>query len=117
MLIMVVKMFLLGNNIWKTFKFKMLHPLALHQHQSILQLQRLTQNQPLQDPPWIQKINNLKFWHQGKEMLMIEKSHKFRVILENSMVILKPLELNVIIVEKIMHIILFLMAQVICGVI
>jgi hypothetical protein len=50
-------------------------------------------------------------------MLMIEKSHKFRVILENSMVILKHLELNVIIVEKIMHIILFLMAQVICGVI
>jgi hypothetical protein len=41
-------------------------------------------------------------------MLMIEKSHKFGIILQNLMVILKPLELNVIIVERIMHVILFL---------
>jgi hypothetical protein len=33
------------------------------------------------------------------------------------MVILKPLKFNVIIVEKIMHVILFLMTQVICEVI
>jgi hypothetical protein len=47
-------------------------------------------------------------------MLMIEKSHKFRITLQNLIVILKPLELNVIIVERIMHVILFLMRQVIC---
>ena len=33
------------------------------------------------------------------------------------MVILQPLELNVIIVEMIMHVILLLIGQVICGVI
>jgi hypothetical protein len=33
------------------------------------------------------------------------------------MLILKPLELNIIIVENIMHVILLLMAQVICEVI
>jgi hypothetical protein len=47
-------------------------------------------------------------------MLMIEKSHKFRITLQNLMVILKSLELNVIIVERIMYVILFLMGQVIC---
>jgi len=47
-------------------------------------------------------------------MLMIEKNHKFRITLQNLMVILKSLELNVIIVERIMHVILFLMGQVIC---
>jgi len=36
-------------------------------------------------------------------MLMIKKSHKFRIILQNLMVILQPLELNVIIMEMIMH--------------
>jgi len=46
-----------------------------------------------------------------------KKSHKFRIILQNLMVILQPLELNVIIVERIMHVILLLMGQVICGVI
>jgi len=50
-------------------------------------------------------------------MLKIEKSHKFEITLQNLMLILKPLELNVIIVENIMHVILLLMAQVICGVI
>ena len=45
------------------------------------------------------------------------KSHKCRIILQNLMVILKLLELNVIIVKKIMHVILFLMEQVIYGVI
>jgi hypothetical protein len=50
-------------------------------------------------------------------MLKIEKSHKFGITLQNLMLILKPLELNVIIVENIMHVILLLMAQVICGVI
>lgn len=95
----------------------MLHPQALHQHQPILQLQKLMQNQPLQDPPQIQKVNNLKSLHQGKEMLMIKRSHKFGITLQNLMLILKPLELNVIIVENIMHDILLLMAHVICGVI
>ena len=76
------------------------------------------QNQPMQDPPQIQKVNNLKSLHLGKEMLKIEKkSHKFGITLQNLMLILKPLELNVIIVENIMHVILLLMAQVICGVI
>jgi hypothetical protein len=46
-----------------------------------------------------------------------KKSHKFGIILQNLMVILQPLELNVIIVERIMHVILLLMVQVICGVI
>jgi hypothetical protein len=46
-----------------------------------------------------------------------KKSHKFGIILQNLMVILQPLELNVIIVERIMHVILLLMGQVICGVI
>ena len=46
-----------------------------------------------------------------------KKSHKFGIILQNLMVILKPLELNVIIMERIMHVILLLMGQVICGVI
>jgi len=114
---MVVNMFTLCNNIWKIFKFKMLHPQALHQHQPILQLQKLTQNQPLHVPPQIQKVNNLKSLHQGKEMLMIKKSRKFRITLQNLMLILKPLELNAIIVENIMHVILLLIAQVICGVI
>jgi len=50
-------------------------------------------------------------------MLMIEKNHKIRITLQSLMVILKPLKLNVIIVEMIMHVILFLMGQVICGVI
>jgi len=50
-------------------------------------------------------------------MLMIKKSQKFRIILQNLMMILQPLELNVIIVERIMHVILLLMGQVICGVI
>jgi len=65
----------------------------------------------------IQKVNNLKSLHLGKEMLKIEKSHKFGIILQNLMLILKFLELNVIIVENIMHVILLLMTQVICGVI
>jgi len=95
----------------------MLHPRALHQHQPLLQLQKLTQNQPMQDPPQIQKVNNLKSLHLGKEMLKMEKSHKFRITLQNLMLILKPLELNVIIVKNIMHVILLLMAQVICRVI
>jgi hypothetical protein len=89
----------------------MLHPRALHQHQPLLQLQKLTQSQPMQDPPQIQKVNNLKSLHLGKEMLKIEKNHKFGITLQ------KPLELNVIIVENIMHVILLLMTQVICGVI
>jgi hypothetical protein len=55
--------------------------------------------------------------HQGKEMLMIEKSHKFWITLQNLMVILKPLKLNVIIIEMIIHVILFLMRQVIYEVI
>jgi len=46
-----------------------------------------------------------------------KKSHKFGITLQNLMLILKPLELNVIIVENIMHVILLLMTQVICGVI
>jgi hypothetical protein len=50
-------------------------------------------------------------------MLMIKKSRKFRITLQNLMLILKPLELNAIIVENIMHVILLLIAQVICGVI
>uniref|UniRef100_A0A6N2L0Z0 Uncharacterized protein n=1 Tax=Salix viminalis TaxID=40686 RepID=A0A6N2L0Z0_SALVM len=41
-------------------------------------------------------------------MLLI-KSYKFGIILQNLMVILKSIELNVIIVERIMHVILFLM--------
>jgi hypothetical protein len=48
-------------------------------------------------------------------MLMIEKSHKFRITLQNLIMILKPLELNVIIVKIIMHVILLLMRQVIYG--
>jgi len=63
------------------------------------------------------KVNNFKSLHLEKEMLMIKKSHKFEIILQNLMVILQPLELNVIIVERIMHVILLLMGQVICGVI
>jgi hypothetical protein len=63
------------------------------------------------------KVNNFKSLHLGKEMLMIKKSHKFGIILQNLMVILQPLELNIIIVERIMHVILLLMGQVICGVI
>jgi len=110
-------MFSFGNYIWKTFKIKMLHPLTLPQHQPIPQLQTLTQHQPLQDPPQIAMVNNLKSLHQGKEMLMIEKSHKFRITLQNLIMILKPLELNVIIVKIIMHVILLLMRQVIYGVI
>ena len=50
-------------------------------------------------------------------MLMIKRSHKFGITLQNLMLILKPLELNVIIVENIMHVMLLLMAQVICEVI
>ena len=50
-------------------------------------------------------------------MLMKEKSHKFGISLQNLMEILNPLELNVIIIEYIMHFILFLMARVIYGVI
>jgi len=81
------------------------------------QLQTLTQHQLLQDPPQKIKVNNFKSLHLEKEMLMIKKSHKFEIILQNLMVILQPLELNVIIVERIMHVILLLMGQVICGVI
>jgi len=44
----------------------------------------------------------------------MEKSQKFEITLQNLMLILKLLELNVIIVENIMHVILLLMAQVIC---
>jgi hypothetical protein len=110
-------MFAFGNYRWKTFKIKMLHPLALPQHQPMPQLQTLTQHQLLQDPPRIIKVNNFKSLHQGKEMLMIKKSHKFGIILQNLMVILQPLELNVIVVERIMYVILLLMGQVICGVI
>jgi len=95
----------------------MLHPLALPQHQPMPQLQTLTQHQLLQEPPQIIKVNSFKSLHQGKEMLMIKKSHKFEIILENLMVILQPLELNVIIVEKIMLVILLLIGQIICGVI
>jgi hypothetical protein len=80
-------------------------------------LQTLTQHQLLQYPPRKIKVNNFKSLHLGKEMLMIKKSRKFGIILQNLMVILQPLELNVIIVEKIMHVILLLMGQVICGVI
>ena len=105
------------NYRWKTFKIKIFHPLALPQHQPMPQLQTLTQHQLLQDPPWIVKVNNFKFLYLGKEMLMIKKGHKFGIILQNLMVILQPLELNVIIVERIMHVILLLMEQVICGVI
>ena len=112
-----INMFSFGNYIWKTFKIKMLHPLTLPQHQPIPQLQTLTQHQPLQDPPQIAMVNNLKSLHQGKEMLMIEKSHKFRITLQNLIMILKPLELNVIIVKRIMHVILLLMRQIIYGVI
>jgi hypothetical protein len=75
------------------------------------------QHQLLQDPPWIVKVNNFKSLHLEKEMLMIKKSHKFGIILQNLMVILQPLELNIIIVEMIMHVILLLMRQVICEVI
>jgi len=46
-----------------------------------------------------------------------KKNHKFGIILQNLMVILQPLELNVIIMEMIMHVILLLMGQVICEVI
>ena len=46
-----------------------------------------------------------------------KKNRKFGIILQNLMVILQPLELNVIIMERIMHVILLLMGQVICGVI
>lgn len=46
-----------------------------------------------------------------------KKNHKFGIILQNLMVIIQPLELNVIIMEMIMHVILLLMGQVICGVI
>jgi hypothetical protein len=42
-------------------------------------------------------------------MLMIEKNYKFVITLQNLMMTLKLLELNVIIVEKIIHVILFLM--------
>jgi hypothetical protein len=34
----------------------------------MLQLQRLTQNQPLHDPSWIIKVNNLKSLHQEKNI-------------------------------------------------
>jgi hypothetical protein len=66
-------MFAFGNYRWKTFKIKMLYPLALPQHQPMSQLQTLTQHQLLQDPPRIIKVNNFKSLHQGKEMLMIKK--------------------------------------------
>ena len=46
-----------------------------------------------------------------------KKSHKFEIIILNLMVIVKFTELDVIIVEMIMHDILFLMEQVRCGVI
>jgi len=46
-----------------------------------------------------------------------KKNHKFGIILQNLMVILQPLELNVIVVERIMHVILLLMGQVSCGVV
>jgi len=87
-------MFSFGNYIWKTLKIKMLHPLTLPQHQPMPQLQTLTQHQLLQDPPQIIKVNNLKSFYQGKETLMIEKSHKFGITLQNLIMILKPLELN-----------------------
>jgi hypothetical protein len=87
----------------------MLHPLALPQHQPGPQLQTLTQHQLLQDSPQIIKVNSFKFLHQGKEMLMIKKSHKFRFILQNLIVMLQPLQLNVIIMKKIMLVILLLM--------
>jgi len=48
---MIINMFSFGNYIWKNFKIKMLHLLALTQHQ------------PLQDPPRIIKVNNLKSLH------------------------------------------------------
>ena len=63
------------------------------------------------------KGKQLQVLTSRKKMLMIKKSHKFGIILQNLMVILQPLELNVIIVEMIMHVILLLMGQVICGVI
>jgi hypothetical protein len=50
-------------------------------------------------------------------MLLVEKIHKFGITLQNLMVILKPLELHTIIVKKITLVILFLITQVICGVI
>jgi len=68
-----------GNYIWKTFKIKMLNPLALPQHQPMHQLQTLTQHpsmphlQLLQDSPWIIKVNSFKSLLQEKEMLIIDK--------------------------------------------
>jgi len=82
-----MNMFSFDNYRWKTFKIKMLHPLALPQHQPMPQLQTLTQHQLLHYPSWIIKVNNFKSLHQGKEMLMIKKSHKFGIILQNLMVI------------------------------
>ena len=45
------------------------------------------------------------------------KNHKFGIILPKFMVILKFMEMNVIIVERVIHVILFLMEQVICVII
>jgi len=68
-----MNIFAFGNYKWKTFKIKMLHPLALPQHQPMPQLQTLTQHQLLQYPPWKIKVNNFKSLHLEKEMLMIKK--------------------------------------------
>jgi len=63
------------------------------------------------------KGKQLQVLTSRKKMLMIKRNHKFGIILQNLMVILQPLELNVIIAEMIMHVILLLMGQVICEVI
>ena len=60
-------MFAFGNYRWKTFKIKMIHPLALPQHQPMPQLQKLTQHQLLQDSPRIMKVNNFKSLHLEKQ--------------------------------------------------
>jgi len=69
----IMNMFAFGNYRRKTFKIKMIHPLALPQHQPMPRFQTLTQHQLLQDPPRIIQVNNFKSLHQGKEMLMIKK--------------------------------------------
>jgi hypothetical protein len=43
----IMNMFAFGNLQMETFKIKMLHPLALPQHQPMPQLQTLTQHQLL----------------------------------------------------------------------
>jgi hypothetical protein len=96
---MVVNMLLFGNYIWKTFKIKMSHQVALPTSTNA----STSKINPKSTTTWSVMDNKGKqsqILTSRKKMLKMDKTHKFRITLQNLMMILKPVELNVIIVKK-----------------